>query len=307
MSSATTTLSSSDQRRATLLGIGLMLLGVCVFSVGDMLGKMLVTTLPVGQFLMLRAGASLVLLAPFAWRERAAFPRTQRPWLHVARVVLSASEVAMFFFAAIYLPLADIITIYLASPIFVTVIAAIVLKEAVDLRRWAAVGAGFVGVLLALRPGASAVSGPALIALAGSFSFAILMVVTRLLRGTPDIVLGATQISGSFCVGLALVPLAGWSLLSIWQAVLIAIGGCITVVALFSVNRSLKLAPASVVVPYQYSMIIWAVIFGYLGFGDVPAWHTLSGAAIIIGSGLYIFMREQATGHAEPVMDPPPA
>jgi drug/metabolite transporter (DMT)-like permease len=284
-----------------------MLLGVCVFSVGDMLGKMLVATLPVGQFLMLRAGASLVLLVPFAWRERTVFPRTPRPWLHFARVVLSASEVAMFFFAAIYLPLADIITIYLASPIFVTVIAAIVLKETVDLRRWAAVGAGFVGVLLALKPGASTVSWPALIALAGSFSFAILMVVTRLLRGTPDIVLGATQISGSFCVGLALVPLAGWSPLSIWQAALIALGGCITVVALFSVNRSLKLAPASVVVPYQYSMIIWAVIFGYLGFGDVPGWHTLSGAAIIIASGLYIFMREQAAGHAEPVMDPPPA
>jgi len=79
------------------------------------------------------------------------------------------------------------------------------------------------------------------------------------------------------------------------------------VVALFSVNRSLKLAPASVVVPYQYSMIIWAIILGYLGFGDVPAWHTLIGAAIIIAAGLYIFGREQAAGRSEPVMDPPPA
>jgi drug/metabolite transporter (DMT)-like permease len=307
MTSATATHTTADQRRATLLGIGLMLLGVGVFSVGDMLGKMLVATLPVGQFLMLRAGASLVLLAPFAWRERAAFPRTPRPWLHVMRVVLSAGEVAMFFFAAIYLPLADIITIYLASPIFVTVIAAIVLKEPVDLRRWAAVGAGFVGVLLAVKPGAGTVSWPALIALAGSFAFAILMAVTRLLRGTPDIVLGTTQISATFCVGLALVPTLGWSPLSPGQIVMIVAGGCITVVALFSVNRSLKLAPASVVVPYQYSMIIWAVILGYLGFGDVPAWHTLAGAAIIIASGLYIFMREQAAGHAEPVMDPPPA
>ena len=307
MTSTTTTLTTLDQRRATLLGIGLMLLGVGVFSVGDMLGKMLVATLPVGQFLMLRAGASLALLSPFAWRERAAFPRTPRPWLHVIRVVLSAGEVAMFFFAAIYLPLADIITYYLASPIFVTVIAAIVLKERVDLPRWASVGTGFVGVLLALEPGGGAVSWPALIALAGSFAFAVMMVVTRALRGTPDIVLGATQISGSFCLGLVLVPSLGWSPLALRDVIFIALGGCITVVALFSVNRSLKLAPASVVVPYQYSMIIWATILGYLAFGDVPAWHTLSGAAIIIASGLYIFMREQAAGHAEPVMDPPPA
>ena len=306
MTSTTSTIAAPDQRRATLLGIGLMLLGVGVFSVGDMVGKMMVAALPVGQFLMLRAGASLLLLSPFAWRERAAFARTPRPWLHVLRVVLSSSEVAAFFFAVIYLPLADIITYYLASPIFVTVIAAIVLKEPVDLRRWAAVGLGFVGVLLALKPGAGTVSSSALIALAGSFAFAILMVVTRALRGTPQIVLGASQISGTFCFGLALTPF-GWAPLSAQDVALIVFGGCITVVALFSVNRALKLAPASVVVPYQYSMIIWAIILGYIGFGDIPAWHTLGGAAIIIASGLYIFMREQAAGHAEPVMDPPPA
>jgi drug/metabolite transporter (DMT)-like permease len=277
-----------------------------VFSIGDMVGKMMVATLPVGQFLMLRAGASLLLLSPLAWRERAAFPVTPRPWLHLLRVLLSASEVAAFFFAAIYLPLADIITYYLASPIFVTVVAAIVLKEPVDIRRWVAVIVGFGGVLLALRPSTGTVSWPALIALAGSFSFAILMVATRFLRGTSDVVLGSSQILGSFAFGLALVPL-GWSPLTIGQVAMLACGGCITVVALFSVNRSLKLAPASVVVPYQYSMIIWAVILGYLAFGDIPAWNTLGGAAIIIASGLYIFMREQAAGRDQPVMDPPPA
>jgi drug/metabolite transporter (DMT)-like permease len=305
----TTTASTiaPDQRRATLLGIGLMLLGVCVFSVGDMIGKMLVATLPVGQFLMLRAGASLLLLSPFAWRERTAFPKMQRPWLQVARVVLSAGEVALFFFAAAHLPLADTITYYLASPIFVTVIAAVVLKEAVDVRRWIAVVVGFAGVLLALRPSAETISWPALIALAGSFAFAVLMVATRFLRGTPDIVLGTTQICGSFSFGLVMLLSLGWTPLAPRDVTLLACGGLITVVALFSVNRSLKLAPASVVVPYQYSMIIWAIILGYLGFGDVPAWHTLIGAAIIIAAGLYIFVREQAAGRSEPVMDPPPA
>jgi len=73
------------------------------------------------------------------------------------------------------------------------------------------------------------------------------------------------------------------------------------------VNRSLKLASASIVVPDQYSMIIWAVIFGYWAFGDMPTGNTLGGAAIIIGAGLYIFMRKQAAGRAEPLMDPPPA
>ncbi len=75
--------------------------------------------------------------------------------------------------------------------------------------------------------------------------------------------------------------------------------------ALLCVNRSLKLAPASVVVPYQYSMIVWAVMFGYAVFGDVPSPATIVGAAIIIGAGLYIFVRERDLGRAETVVNPP--
>jgi drug/metabolite transporter (DMT)-like permease len=77
------------------------------------------------------------------------------------------------------------------------------------------------------------------------------------------------------------------------------------VTALFCVNRSLKLAPASVVVPYQYSMIVWAVIFGFVVFGDVPSIATIIGAAIIIGAGIYIFLREQALGKPETAVNPP--
>jgi drug/metabolite transporter (DMT)-like permease len=74
-------------------------------------------------------------------------------------------------------------------------------------------------------------------------------------------------------------------------------GGVTSVCALLCVNRSLKLAPASVVVPYQYTMIIWAVLFGYAVFGDVPSIATLIGAAIIVAAGLYIFLRERKLGH----------
>ena len=76
-------------------------------------------------------------------------------------------------------------------------------------------------------------------------------------------------------------------------------------VALLCINRSLKLAPASVVVPYQYSMIVWAVIFGFVVFGDVPSISTIVGAAIIIGAGFYIFLREQKLGREEAVVNPP--
>ena len=97
----------------------------------------------------------------------------------------------------------------------------------------------------------------------------------------------------------------GWVTPGVGSLGLFAAAGCISVCALLCVNRSLKLAPASVVVPYQYSMIVWAVMFGYFVFGDVPEPATIAGAAIIIAAGLYIFLREQRLGRDDAAVSPP--
>ena len=109
-------LHATDERSARLAGIGLMLLAVFMFSFGDALGKFIVATYSVGQLLWLRACAALIVLAPMIWRQRAAISRgCERPWLQLLRVVLSTLEVAAFFLATVYLPLADVITYYLAA------------------------------------------------------------------------------------------------------------------------------------------------------------------------------------------------
>jgi drug/metabolite transporter (DMT)-like permease len=293
-----------NERAARLAGIALMLAGVWAFSFGDALGKYIVATYPVGQLLFLRAVASLVLLSPLIWRSRAEFVRLERPGLHLLRIVLSTLEVAAFFVAVRYLPLADVITFYLASPIFVTALSALLLREQVGWRRWCAVAVGFCGVLIAMRPSAQTISWPALIALGGSVSFSFLMLITRSLRGASDVVLASSQFVGTLVFGALLLPF-GW-LTPTWPDLsLFAVAGAISVGALLCINRSLKLAPASVVVPYQYSMIVWAVLFGYAVFGDVPTLATLIGAAIIIGAGFYIFLREQALGREDPPVNPP--
>src|SRR4051812_43595390 len=256
----------SDERIARLAGIGLMLAGVCMFSFGDALGKVLVAHYPVSELLLLRAAVPLAILLTLIWRQRGALPRLERPWLQLLRMMLSTAEVAAFFLATVYLPLADVVTYYLACPIFVTALSAIVLRERVGWRRWSAVLIGFCGVLIALRPSAQTVSWPALIALGGSLSFAVLMLITRSLRATPDIVLASSQFGGTFLLGLVMSPF-GWVTPSLGGLGLFAIAGLASVAALLCVNRSLKLAPASVVVPYQYSMIVWAVIFGFVVFG----------------------------------------
>ena len=296
--------SIPDERSAPLAGIGLMLLSILMFSCGDALGKFMVATYSLGELLWLRACAALIVLLPMIWRNRADFGRLERPWLQLLRVTLSTVEVAAFFLATVYLPLADVVTYYLACPIFVTALSAIVLREPVGWRRWSAVLIGFCGVLIALRPSSQTVSWPAMIALGGSFSFALLMLITRSLRATPDVVLASSQFAGTFALGAVMSPF-GWITPDLGSLVLFAAAGCISVSALLCVNRSLKLAPASVVVPYQYSMIVWAVMFGYIVFDDKPTMATIAGAAIIIGAGLYIFLRERKLGRGETVVSPP--
>ena len=259
-------LSSYDERSARLAGIGLMLLSIFMFSFGDALGKFMVATYSVGQLMWLRACAALLVLFPLIWRQRAEFKRIERPWLQLLRVLLSTLEVAAFFLATVYLPLADVITYYLASPIFVTALSGIVLGEHVGWRRWTAILIGFCGVLIALRPSTQTVSWPAMIALGGSLSFALLMLITRSLRSTPDIVLTTTQFGGTFLLGALMSPI-GWVTPTLGSLGLFAAAGVTSVIALLCINRSLKLAPASVVVPYQYSMIVWAVIFGFIVWG----------------------------------------
>lgn len=297
-------LSAYDDRSARLAGIALMVLSIFMFSFGDAMGKFLVGTYSVGQLLFLRACAALLLLAPLIWRQRHDFVRMERPWLQLLRVTLSTLEVAAFFAATVYLPLADVITYYLAGPIFVTAMSAIFLGENVGWRRWSAILIGFCGVLIALRPSAQTVSLPALIALGGSLSFATLMLITRSLRKTPDIVMASSQFIGTFSLGAALSAFH-WVPPTPGSLVIFALAGCISVTALFCVNRSLKLAPASVVVPYQYSMIVWAVIFGFVVFGDVPQVATIVGAVIIIGAGFYIYLRERDLGRDVAEVNPP--
>jgi drug/metabolite transporter (DMT)-like permease len=297
----------SDQvsGRAALAGIALMTAGIFLFAVNDALGKWLIATYSVGQLMLIRSTAALAVLAPFIRREAAAFAAAPRWGMQIVRAALATIEVACFYWAVAYLPLADVMAYYLAGPIFVTAIAGTVLREPVGWRRWAAVLVGFVGVLVCLRPGVAAFSWPALIALLGSFTFSLSMISTRYLRGTSGTVLVATQTVAALLFGAALAPLA-WITPSPRDLGLLALLGVVAMLAHVCVNRSLILAPASTVVPYQYTTIVWAVLFGYLVFGDVPDVFMLSGAAIIIAAGLFILLREQQLARRDAAFSEPP-
>jgi drug/metabolite transporter (DMT)-like permease len=293
-------------RRTALAGIGLMLVSVSLFSLNDAVGKWLVKGYPVGEALLIRSLVALALLAPFVWREgRAAFAAAPRPRLQVARAVISTTEVVCFFWSVGYLPLADVITFYLAAPIYVTALAPFVLGEHVGWRRWAAVLVGFAGVLLALDPSAAALTAPALVALTGSLLYAGLLILTRMLRNTANAVLVSSQVMTTAAFGLAMAPF-GWVTPPPGDLALMVLFGVLAMGGLACLNLSLKKTAASVVVPYQYTMIVWGVVLGLVVFGDTPRAHVLAGAAIIIAAGLFIFFRERRVAAPEdPVTLPP--
>jgi drug/metabolite transporter (DMT)-like permease len=273
--------------------IGLMLAAMLLFSMNDALGKWLVGTYSPAQLLLIRSLAALAILAALLGRAGlAASVRVDRPALHVLRTLLSTADVSFFYIAVIYLPLADIMAFYLAAPIFVAALSPLLLGEQIGWRRWTAILAGFVGVLIALAPSAASFALPALLAIAGSVCFALFVLTTRALGAAPGGVLVLWQTIGALIVGLVVSPFT-WTPPSAVDWGLLALLGVVSMGAHLCVTRSLKLAPAAAVAPYQYTLLVWAVLFGYAVFGDVPTAEMLVGGGLIVAAGLFIFAREQ--------------
>lgn len=291
----TDTAAATPATGSARLGVLLMLLGMVMFSLNDVLGKWLVSTYSVGQLMLIRSLAAMVVLAPFFWRVGwRRLIEVEQPKLHLLRSALFAFEASAFYFAVAYMPLADTMTYWLAAPIYVAALSPLMLGEHVGWRRWSAILVGFAGVIIALSPSRESFTLPALIALAGSLAFGLAMVFSRSLRATPDTTLVFWQVTGAalFAGVWCLSDPGGWAPVSAVDFGLLSLLGIVAMAAHMLVNRSLKLGDAATVVPLQYTLLIWAVLFGWLFFGDAPRPAMLIGAGFIVASGLFIFFRE---------------
>lgn len=289
----TASTSMSPASSAARTGVLVMLLGMLMFSLNDAMGKWLVATYSVGQVVLIRSAAAGILLLPFLWfRGPKKLVTLERPRLQLARVIASTAEVFAFYFAVVTLPLADVMTYWLAAPIYVAAVSPLVLKETVGWRRWTAIAIGFVGVIIALEPSSQAFTLPALVSILGSMFFAFMMISGRSLRGTPDTTLAFWQIVGAAFAGLLWAPF-DWTPLKPLDTALLCLLGVVAMLAHVLVNRALKLADAATVAPLQYTLLFWAIVFGWLIFGDTPRLSMVLGAGLIVASGLFIFFREQ--------------
>lgn len=291
MSVLHTTLRSRPN--VAVLGVLVFLAGTFCYAVNDAIGKWLVTTYPVAEVLLLRSVGALLVLGPMLLRQGGtALFRLERPYLQLIRAALATAETFLFFVAVAYLPLADVFTFYMAGPIYVAALSHLLLGEKVGWRRWLAILIGFCGVVIALRPSSAALSLPSFYALAGSLAFALMLVLSRMLRGTGDAVLVTWQ-TIAMLVTAGVISLIEWQTPSTGEVSAMLLLGVIACFAQLLITRSLKLAPASLLAPLQYLLLLWGVLFGYVFFDDVPDAAILAGSAIIILAGLFIFHRQK--------------
>lgn len=271
-----------------------MLLGMLLFALNDAMGKWLVSSYGLGQVILIRSVAALIILSPLLWKVGLApIVNAERKGMQLARVLFSTGEVFCFYYAVMYLPLADVMTFWLAAPIYVAALSPFLLGERVGWRRWTAIAIGFVGVIIALEPSSAMFTLPAVISIIGSAAFAFMMISGRFLRGTPDTTLVLFQTGAAGVAGLIFAPFDWSPIQSQTDLLLLGLLGVVAMSAHMLVNRALKMSDAATVAPLQYTLLLYAVIFGWMFFGDVPRLTMMAGAALIIASGLFIFIREQ--------------
>lgn len=296
-------LAADHAAQHPLTGIVLKIAATFAFSLMAAIARWLGDAYPLGQVVFFRASFALVPIAGLMLVNHTGLRelKTQRPLSHLLRSMAGVCAMFSYFSALTYLPLADVTAIGFASPLFVVALAALVLGEQVHVYRWSAVAVGFVGVLIMVSPhlGAGSAQSPILglvLAFAAAIFAAFAMIAIRRMASTES----ATAIALYFqltcaAVSLATLPFAwvtpdskGWLLL-VLMGVLGGFG------QLFMTN-SYRFAQASVIANFDYVAMIWAIVLGWILFGELPAPAVYVGSVIVIGSGIFIAWRERQLG-----------
>lgn len=293
--------------RRNLIGIASLCVGVFIFSIQDAILKGLSGTHAVTLAIVLRSLVGLPILLVMVHYEAGLKALKTRNWrLLIARGLILLVSYTTYYMAFPALPLAEAIALFFTSPIFVTLLAAVFLRERVSLKSWAAVIAGFVGVLIILRPGTGLFEPAALLSLFSAAAYALSMILARRYGAEEPTTVMAFYVNGVYMVAAALIALgfhaAGitafghpsldflvrpWAMPDLRDLLLLGLCGVIAAVAMSLLTHAYRLAKANLVTVFEYTGMLWVPLWGYLLFAEVPAVTTVIGTAVIIAAGLY--------------------
>jgi drug/metabolite transporter (DMT)-like permease len=278
-------------------GIYNMLLAVLLFSCMDAMIKWVSAVHPVGQIIFFRNVFAFVPV--FLFMRQAGglgMLRTKRPGHHALRGIFGIASMICIFSAFALLPLAEAVALSLSGPIFLTALSVPLLGEKVGIRRWSAVIAGFIGILIMTRPGASAFQPAALPAVGGALFYALAMISIRRL-GTTEPAATTVFYFTLFAAVLATISLPfQWVTPDSFNLLLLVGIGLLGGFAQLAMTQAFRLAPVALIAPFDYGALVFAVLFGYVIWRDVPDPYIIVGAVIVVASGLYILHRETMLG-----------
>ena len=253
--------------------------------------------MPVVQSVWARMFFGVILTIPFVLKGRSLrvlVPDT--PVLHGARALLIMASTAFFFLALGYLPIADTLAIYFVQPLAVTVMAPLILKEKVGLRRWIAVFIGFIGTLIIIRPGFQAINPGILLALLAGATSALYLILTRKISHSADPIVTTFYTNAMGAILTSAVVGFVWVMPTLEQWGLLLTIAVVALIGHYLVIAAYRFGEASLLAPLGYAEMINAVVCGWWFFGDFPDRWTFVGVGILIACAIYISYRERVRG-----------
>jgi drug/metabolite transporter (DMT)-like permease len=282
--------AGSSAQTHTLRGALMIMTAVSMFVVMDSISKYLSRFYPVPVIVWARYFFHLLLVVvALGPRLGLGLVRTRRLGAQLVRGLLLAGSTLFFVFAIKQMPLAETTSITFIAPVLVTLMAAFILKEKVELARWLAVAGGFVGVLIIIRPGSGVFAWASVLPFCCATCFACYQILTRRLANleSPYTSIFYSGLVGSVLMSLAL-PYAWTVPQSVGHALLFVAIGIIGGFSHLILIKAYDCAPASRLAPFSYTQLIWVMLIGYFAFGDFPDHWSLIGIAVIVASGIYI-------------------
>ena len=285
----------ADDGKASLKGIAFMLVTMLTFASQDAITKLLAQDLAVAQIVMVRYWVFALFATLLIGRQRGGFGRAvraRRPWLQAIRAAIFVIEVGMFAWVVAHMPLSTAQAIFAGSPLLVTALSPLVLGERVGRLRWLAVSAGFVGVVVILRPGGGDFFPVGLVAILGTVMFAVYSLLTRLLAQEDRFETSYGYVAWIGCAMASAVGPFLWQNPSPGQILGLLVISCTGVAGHMLLMKAYEIAPASVLQPFSYTQLVWGIFIGILVFGEYPDLPMLLGAGIVVVAGI-IAMRDR--------------
>lgn len=301
---------TTQRRDERLRGVSFLSAGIAVFSIQDVILKLLSGAYPLSEAMTIRSLTAVPLLWALLLAEGGSL-RTPHTGFLLVRGLLNLTSYTGYYLALAALPMASCVALFFTAPLFIAGLSVAFLKERVDLSRWLAVIAGFLGVFIVMQPGSDVFDWASLLPVGAAFTYSVAQVIARRVGDSAGAAAMSFYSNGLFLAGALLMAalfgfdgdheaahrslgflLRDWALPRTDDLLLLVGCGVVAATAQPMLAQAYRIAPANIVAPFEYTAIIWAVLYGWLVWGQLPNGLAWAGIVLIIGAGLVVMRRE---------------